>query len=160
MDDYSTPVTYTGDSMGALGPIFVAFMGVFYVIMMVVAVVLLISYWKIFTKAGKPGWAALIPIYNAYTMLQVIGRPGWWLLLFFLGVIPFVGSIALLVIGVILALDLAKSFGKSSTFAILGFMFFPIIGFPMLAFGSAKYVGPAALQTTPIAPVTPVKPKV
>ena len=41
--------------------------------------------WKVFVKAGHPGWAAIIPIYNIYVLLKVIGRPGWWLLLFLLG---------------------------------------------------------------------------
>jgi hypothetical protein len=100
--------------------------------------------WQVFVKAGHPGWAAIIPIWNLYTLLKLIGRPAWWLLLFLVGVIvPFVGWILLLVIGVIIALDLAKSFAKSTGFAVglflLNFIFVPILGF-----GSAQYVGPAA----------------
>jgi hypothetical protein len=100
--------------------------------------------WKVFVKAGQPGWAAIIPIYNLYILLRVIGRPAWWLVLFLVGVIvPFVGWILLIVVGIIIALDLAKSFAKSGAFAVglflLNFIFVPILGF-----GDAQYVGPAA----------------
>jgi len=100
--------------------------------------------WKVFVKAGQPGWAAIIPIWNLYILLKVIGRPAWWLILFLVGVIiPFVGWILLLVLGIIIALDLAKSFAKSTGFAVglflLNFIFVPILGF-----GEARYVGPSA----------------
>ncbi|CAM3159098.1 DUF5684 domain-containing protein [Rariglobus hedericola] len=89
--------------------------------------------WKVFTKAGQPGWASLIPIYNLYIMIKITGREGWWLLLFF---IPFVN----VVIAIIIAIDLAKVFGKGTGFglglAFLGFIFYPILGF-----GSATYQG-------------------
>ena len=95
-----------------------------------------VSMWKIFVKAGQPGWAAIIPIYNAYILTKIVGRPWWWLLLM---LIPFVN----IVIAIILAIDLAKSFGKGGGFAVglilLGFVFYPI-----LAFGDARYQGPAA----------------
>ncbi|PJZ26013.1 signal peptidase I [Leptospira hartskeerlii] len=96
--------------------------------------VFLVSLWKIFEKAGKPGWAGIIPIYNLYVLMEIIGRPGWWLILFF---IPCVG----IVISIITAIDLAKSFGKTAGYAVL-FIF--AVGYPILAFSDAKYVGPAA----------------
>ena len=109
----------------------------------VVIVFEIAALWKVFVKAGQPGWAAIIPIYNLYILLKIIGRPGWWILLFLLGIIPFVGWIAVLVIGIIIAIDLAKSFAKSSGFAVglflLNFIFIPILGF-----GESQYVGPAA----------------
>lgn len=95
--------------------------------------------WKIFTKAGQPGWASIIPIYNTYVLLKIVGRPGWWLLLM---LIPFVNFI----IFIIVALDLAKSFGKDTAFAVLGLIIFSVIGAAILAFGNAQYRGPAALQ--------------
>jgi hypothetical protein len=113
---------------------------IFYIAVIVFEIAAL---WKVFVKAGQPGWAAIIPIYNLYILLKVIGRPGWWILLFLLGIIPFVGWIAVLVLGIIIAIDLAKSFAKSSGFAVglflLNFIFIPILGF-----GEAQYVGPAA----------------
>ena len=90
----------------------------------------------IFDKAGQPGWAALIPIYNVIVLLQIVGRPVWW---FILMLIPFVGFI----IGILVVVDLAKSFGQSVGFAI-GFLFLPFIFAPLLAFGDASYRGPAA----------------
>lgn len=103
---------------------------------LVVIVVVVAAMWKIFTKAGQPGWAALVPFYNIYVLLKVVGRPGWWLVLF---LIPVVG----IVVGIIVAVDLAKSFGKGGGFAVLLFLV-PIIGYPILGFGAGRYVGPAA----------------
>ena len=110
----------------------------------VVVVFEIAALWKVFVKAGHPGWAAIIPIYNLYIVLKIIGRPAWWLLLFLAGVIiPFVGWIMLVVLGIIIAIDLSKSFAKSSGFAVglflLNFIFIPILGF-----GESQYVGPAA----------------
>jgi len=106
------------------------------VIAMIVAVVLLVAWWKIFTKAGKPGWAAIIPIYNVIVMLQVVGRPVWWIILF---LVPFVN----IIIEIIVFLDLAKSFGKSTGFGIGLILLNPIFTL-ILAFGDAEYKGPAA----------------
>jgi Family of unknown function (DUF5684) len=101
------------------------------------------SLWKVFVKAGQPGWAAIIPIYNLYILLRVIGRPWWWLLLLIVGVIvPFVGWILLVVAGIVIAIDLSKSFAKSSGFAV-GLFFLNFIFIPILGFGDAQYVGPA-----------------
>lgn len=92
--------------------------------------------WKVFTKAGKPGWAAIIPFYNTYVLIKIAGRPGWWLVLFFI-------PIAQIVVSVIVMIEIAKSFGKSGGFGVLLF-FLPFIGFPILAFGAATYLGPVA----------------
>ncbi len=94
------------------------------------------SMWKVFAKAGEPGWAAIIPIYNIIVWCKIVGRPAWWVILLF---IPCVG----IVIIFILAIDLAKSFGKGAGFGI-GLALLGVIFFPILAFGSAQYVGPAA----------------
>lgn len=109
------------------------------------AVLMIVANWRIFTKAGKPGWAAIIPIYNIVVLMQIVGRPTWWTVLYFASVIPFVGWIVTLVIGIIVMNDLAKSFGKGVGYTLL-FIFLPIIGYPMLAWGDAKYQGPAALH--------------
>ncbi len=92
--------------------------------------------WKIFEKAGKPGWAAIIPIYNIIVLLQIVGRPIWWILLL---LIPVVN----VVVGFLLALDLSRSFGHDLAFA-LGLFFLGFIFYPVLAFGSDTYRGPAA----------------
>ncbi|QFZ19512.1 DUF5684 domain-containing protein [Saccharothrix syringae] len=107
------------------------------IIGLAVAIFMIAALWKVFTKAGRPGWAAIIPIYNLYVQLKIAGRPGWWLVLY---IIPVVN----IIISIIVSLDLAKSFGKSSAFGIFGLWLFGIIGYPVLAFGSARYQGPAA----------------
>lgn len=92
--------------------------------------------WKIFEKAGKPGWAAIIPIYNVIVLLEIVGRPIWWIVLLF---IPIVN----VVVGFLLALDLSRSFGHDLAFA-LGLFFLGFIFYPILAFGGDTYRGPAA----------------
>lgn len=106
-------------------------------IQILVGILAIVGMWKVFSKAGKHGWAAIIPIYNLYVILTVIGRPWWWLLLL---LIPIVN----IVISIIIAIDLAKSFGKSTVYGVFLLWLFSVIGFLMLGFGSAKYVGPAA----------------
>lgn len=96
-------------------------------------VLMIAAMWKMFSKAGQPGWASIIPIFNTYIMCKIAGRPGWWLILLF---IPFVN----LIIWIILCIDLAKAFGKGAGFGI-GLLLLPFIFFPILGFGSAQYQG-------------------
>lgn len=91
--------------------------------------------WKLFTKAGQPGWASIIPIYNTIVYLQIAGRPIWWIILLFIPIVNFVVSI-------IVIIDFCRKFGKGTGFAVLT-IFFSFITLPMLAFGSAEY-DPAA----------------
>jgi len=109
------------------------------VIGLIVAVIAIIALWRVFSKAGRPGWAAIIPIYNIYTLVKVSGNSGWFTLLYF---IPIVN----IIIAVIVALGVAKNFGKSGVFGIVGLFLFSVIGYLILGFGSAQYVGekPAA----------------
>lgn len=97
-------------------------------------VFILASMWKVFVKAGQPGWAAIIPIYNIYIMTKIGGKPGWWTLMCLIPLVNYVFIIWLYNM-------ISKSFGKDEGFTaglvILGFIFWPI-----LAFGSAKYLGP------------------
>ncbi len=106
---------------------------VFFVVMLAVIVFFVACMWIIFTKAGQPGWACLIPIYNAYIMLKIAGKPGWWLVLMF---IPLVN----IIIGVVVAIAMAECFGKSVGFGI-GLILLPFIFYPIRAFGSATYQG-------------------
>ena len=118
--------------------------GILVIVYIAIIVFEIAALWKVFVKAGQSGWAAIIPIYNLYILLKVIGRPSWWLLLLVIGVIvPFVGWIVLIVIGIIIAIDLAKSFAKSSGFGV-GLFFLNFIFIPILGFGESQYVGPAA----------------
>jgi hypothetical protein len=102
---------------------------------MAISAFTLVCMWKIFTKAGKPGWAALVPFYNTLVTLEFLGRPWWFLLLMFV-------PIANVVIEIIIIFDYAKSFGKSTAFGF-GLLFLSIVFIPILAFGSSRYIGPA-----------------
>jgi hypothetical protein len=121
---------YQYDSGGGMG----AVSGVVIVIYLAFLALLVISMWKIFAKAGKPGWAAIIPIYNIIVLLDIVGKPVWW---FILLIIPVVG----IFVAIYLCHLLAKAFGKDIVMTIL-LIILPFIGLPMLAFGDAKYVGP------------------
>ncbi len=101
-----------------------------------VLLIILISMWKIFEKAGKPGWAAIIPIYNVIVMLEIAGKPLWW---FILMLIPIVNFVVLIIV----LIAFARNFGKGVGFAI-GMLLLPFIFYPMLAFGDARYQPVAA----------------
>jgi len=112
------------------------FAGTYSLVVIIWVVIVIASMWMIFSKAGQPGWAAIVPIYNYYILLKVVGRPGWWVILLFIPIVNFV--IALMV-----TYELAKVFGKGMGY-FLGLLFLGFIFYPMLAFGSAQYQGPIA----------------
>ena len=124
--------------------------GAFFLWFAVFYAIAVIPFWVIFTKAGMPGWPALIPIYSTFVLLKVVGRPGWWLLLF---LIPFLA----LVIYIILMNDLSKSFGHGVGFT-LGLVFLSLIFFYVLAFGSSTYRGPAGASGGMAIPPPPPMP--
>lgn len=120
-------------AVGVIGGIIALVMMVFY---LAVLVLVIAGGWKTFAKAGKPGWAIIVPIYNVIVMLEIIGRPLWWIILM---LIPFVNFI----VAIVICVDMAKSFGRGIGTA-LGLIFLPFIFYPILGFGSAEYQGPAA----------------
>jgi len=105
------------------------------IVWLVVVVLMIAAMWKVFTKAGEPGWAAIVPIYNYVVLDKIAGRPGWWLLLWIL-----LGPIAYIVI----SFDIAKRFGKGAGFAI-GLIVLPFLFWPMLAWGDAAYTAAPAM---------------
>lgn len=112
-------------------------------IYLAIVVLMIVSLWKVFTKAGQPGWACLIPIYNLYVLIKIAGKPGWWLILCF---IPIVS----IVIGIIVLIALAQKFGKGVGFAI-GLLLLPFIFYPILGLGSAQYQGGEQPAAQPVA---------
>ncbi len=107
--------------------------GLLYMLLCIFAIVVM---WKIFEKAGQAGWKCIIPIYSTIVLLQIVGKPWWWLLLMLF--VPVVNVIlAIYVIHL-----LSKSFGKGVGFT-LGLIFLSFIFFPILAFGKASYTKPA-----------------
>lgn len=103
------------------------------IISLVVCVVLLAGLWKLFVKAGKPGWAAIVPFYNMYCMYQISFGKGWLFLLIFVPVVGFV-------FGIMMCFKLAKAFGKGTGFGF-GLLFLSPIFMCILGFGDAEYVG-------------------
>ncbi len=109
-----------------------------FVIWLALVVLMIAGLWTTFSKAGQPGWTAIIPFVNMYFLCKVAGRPGWWLILYF---IPLVN----LIIHIIVCLDVAKNFQRGAGFGI-GLLLLPFVFYPILGFGSATYGGgqPAA----------------
>jgi len=103
------------------------------IIYVAILVLMVGSGWKIYAKAGQPGWAALVPIYNIVVLCKIIGKPTWWVVLCF---IPFVNYVIL----IMMIHGLSKSFGKGAGYTV-GLIFLGIIFYPMLAFGDAQYIG-------------------
>ena len=104
--------------------------------MLAVVIFIIASMWTVFSKAGQPGWAVLIPIYNTYVLCKVAGKSGWWVLLL---CIPLVNIICALLV----VLGVAQNFGKGAGFGI-GLFFLPFVFYPILAFGDATYGGATA----------------
>jgi len=121
-----TPLPPPPSDMGALAivPLIVG---------LLVVLVVLVAFWKIFEKAGEPGWKCLIPVYNAYMLVIIAGKPGWWFILFF---VPIVG----IIINLLVCLGLANRFGKGNLYGIGLFLLGPIF-YLHLAFSDAEYQG-------------------
>jgi hypothetical protein len=109
-------------------------LGIFLFVYAAVVLLIIISNWKIYSKAGKPGWAAIVPIYNIIVLLEIVGKPVWWIILL---IVPFVN----IVIAIMLIHQLSVAFGKGVGTTLL-LLFLPFIGYPMLAFGDAQYTKP------------------
>jgi hypothetical protein len=105
--------------------------GLAFVIWLAVLIVVIAGMWKVFEKAGQPGWAAIVPFYNLYVLTQIAGREILW---FILLLIPLVNIIA----GIMISIDVARKFGKGTGFG-LGLAFLPFIFYPILGFGDARY---------------------
>ena len=105
------------------------------IVCLVIAVVFLIGFWKVFVKAGQPGWACIVPIYNIYILMKIIGKPGWWVILCY---IPFVNIVILIIVSI----ALAKCFGRSPAFGVFLLFFLSIVGYLIIGFGNDRYLGP------------------
>jgi hypothetical protein len=105
----------------------------FYFFFAAFCVFMVAAHWRLYAKAGKPGWAALVPIYNMFVYLQIAGKPLWWFILYFVPVVN-------VVISIMSIFAVAGKFGKGTGFA-LGMLFLPFIFVPILAFGDDPYLG-------------------
>lgn len=107
---------------------------IYFAVLAVIGVITIVGQWASFSKAGLHGWGAIIPVYNIYLLVKLAGRPGWWVILFFV-------PVANTAVAILVALGAARAFGKSTEFGVIGLYMFPFVGYLMTGFGSAKYVG-------------------
>lgn len=124
---------YPGASEGIF-----AIMGVGIIFYFVILIAIIASLWTLYAKAGKPGWASIVPIYNSIVMIEIVGKPMIWILWL---LIPCTAPI----FGIWLINLFVKSFGKSEGYTV-GVIFLPFIFLPMLAFGNNPYLGPTAAE--------------
>lgn len=127
--------TYNKSAIYDAVMLFFVFFLFFLFISIIISALIIVSQWKIFKKARRNGWEAIIPFYNSYVLFEISGYPGWYI---FLGFIPFIGSIILLVLQIMAYLSLSKKFHKNEVFGIL-MVFFPYICYPILAFSDVTY---------------------
>lgn len=138
MQNYSDP---------ASAGIIMAFFAMCFIPGLIVWIISVVGMWKTFEKAGKPGWASIIPIYNAIVLLEIIGKPMWWLLLFLFPCTSLIFAIWAINL-------LSKSFGQGAGFTI-GLILLPFIFYPMLGFGNYTYLGPAGAGFAGATPFDP-----
>ena len=129
---YSYSTTSSTEASAGMSAVIIVLL----LVWLVVAIVSIVALWKIFQKAGKPGWASILPVYNSWVLFELVGYPGWWALL---TLIPIV-NIFPAIMAIITQFKLAKLFGKSDVFAVMNVLF-PVVTLPMLAFGSATFQG-------------------
>lgn len=105
------------------------------VVELIAAAMSIMVMWTIYVRAGQPGWASIVPIYNMVVLMNIAGRPAWWFVLMLIPVVNFI-------IWFMVCMDLAVAFDRGIPFAA-GLFFVPFIFFPIMAFGEPDYIGPA-----------------
>lgn len=128
MNSYDVMYNSTYEATGTLAAAF----GTMFVILGIYTVISIIAMWKIFKKAGEPGWGSIIPFYASYIQFKIAFGNGW---LFLLLLVPFVNCVML----ILFAFKLASAFGKGIGFGF-GLLFLPFVFQLILAFDSSKYV--------------------
>lgn len=128
-------VPLQSEAVGALGGLVALFVILVSIVGMITGLISLAGMWKSFEKAGQPGWAVIVPIYNAYVLIEIADRPAWWLLLL---LVPVVNIFVIFVVFI----DFAEKFGKGVGFGI-GLALLGVVFFPLLGFGDAQYQGRA-----------------
>lgn len=137
---------YDTSSAPAVAALF-AFISIMIIPVLIITVIMVIAHWKIFEKAGKPGWAAIIPIYNIIVLLEIIGKPIWWVFLILFPCTSFIFAIWATNL-------LSKSFGQSEGFTV-GLILLGVVFYPVLAFGNYQYLGPSAQEAGGLKPFDP-----
>ena len=140
-----TPILAEASANNAAIGAFAALGVVLILMILAVALLVVIGMWKVFTKAGQPGWAAIIPFYNVIVLLRVAGLPWYWVFALFLQIIPIIGQLAFMVLTVMCLHRISTRFGQGVGFTI-GLTLLSPIFFLILGFGSFKYVGEQPAQ--------------
>jgi len=107
------------------------------VLYLIIAVVAIVAMWKLFVKAGEPGWASIIPFYNTFTLVKIAGFNPWLFLLF---LIPFVN----VVFAIYVMIKIGEAFGKTLGWSVIFLVILSFIGMLMLGFGSETYHKPVS----------------
>ncbi|MDD4028024.1 MAG: DUF5684 domain-containing protein [Bacilli bacterium] len=131
--------SYTSTVDTSVLKVIFGFISAYLMIFLVIGAFVTICWWKIFKKAGKKGWESIVPIYNMYIIMQITNNPIWIMILAL--VVPGFGMLAYTIL---VAMNMAKAFGKDTGFAFLIF-FVPIIALPILAFGKDTYRFPSPI---------------
>lgn len=144
-------VTLLAAGSGANAAVFLV---VFLVVLAISEVLAGVMFYRVLEKGHQPGWAAFVPIYNAMLLFKLSGKNPMLGLVFLTGIIPFVGGLCCLALGIYLSVCVGKAFGKDTGFivglALLGIVFYPILGF-----GPSRYMldaGAAQPQGFPVMP--------
>lgn len=148
MSNYGYDYDAVGAAAGGLAAGFFIVIGLVVLVCLAIAVVQIIGTWKILVKGGKPGWGALIPIYNTYLLCDMVGVWPWWILIVFVGgmlsAIPIIGSLLSIAISiyfsVLLNVSLARAFGKEDSYAV-GLILLSPVFYSILGFGKAEFKG-------------------
>jgi len=110
------------------------------IVWLAIMVFMIVSWWIVFKKAGQPGWAILIPIFNFLVILRVAEKPWWWVFSVLLAIIPIAGPILFLVVWILICNAISKNFGQGAGFTV-GLVLLSIVFVPILAFGDYKWQG-------------------
>lgn len=107
---------------------------IIYIIILASWAFIVVCHWRIYEKAGRKGWAAVVPYYDGYTMYDIAWGEGWY---FPLEMVPYANYVFM----IIKLVKLAKAFGRSGGFAV-GLVFLYPVFIGILAFGDNRYIGP------------------
>ena len=146
------PYATAYDSGTSLSQTFGPMFSVILLVGLALVVLQLVAMYMVFQKACKPGWAAIVPIYNTWVLAEVGGKPGWMgIVAAVIGAVPLIGPIVSLVLWIMIMLGVAETFGRGAGFGV-GLAFLPFIFFPILAFTSSQQ------QFTTVTDISSVQP--
>lgn len=131
-----------GYGIAALSGVMLIFALIIMIIAIAAGILQIVAMWKLFNKAGKPGWASIVPVYNIIVLFEIIGYKWYYIFLFLLGWVPIVGQLALVIFSIHYNVKLSKAFGKDIGYGI-GLAFLSVVFMPIFAFSkNINYVGP------------------